>query len=193
MSRSVLAGLTGSTLLHGALVASLLLLVPRAEPLAPLFVDLTQEERPPGHEGGSTGSARARSHGLGGPRRWWSGRRPAGGSGASISQSRTHGEPTRDTTRAVTPASPVAPAPPLTPAPPVAPPSRQRRHRPRAAPPAAVAPPAHPHRRLARAGGPAPSVSEPKVSAPAATDDGGPAAPSAPSATNGAASPSDAA
>lgn len=95
MSRSVLAGLTGSTLLHGALVAGLLLFVPRAEHVAPLFVDLTQEERPPGKEGGESGSAQP---------------------GRTVSAGRAGGGP------AVPPATPapVAAAPPMAPAAPVA-------------------------------------------------------------------------
>lgn len=47
MRRRPLVGLTVSAVLHAAVVAGILLMVPRAERLPPLFIDLTAEEHPP--------------------------------------------------------------------------------------------------------------------------------------------------
>jgi protein TonB len=53
--RSPVVALTASALVHGALVTGIVLLLPAADRLAPLFIDLTQEDRPPGGEAGQPG------------------------------------------------------------------------------------------------------------------------------------------
>jgi len=150
MSRSVLAGLTGSALLHGTLVAGLLLLVPRADPLAPLFVDLTPDERPPGEEGGRAESEHA-------PRVAAPGRP---GANRAIRPT-TPGSPTspalgpdRVVSSAEPPSSPIAPAPP-----PVAPPAPAT-----PAPSAEAAPASTPA--ASSAPEPVPTPALPKVAAP---------------------------
>lgn len=56
MTRSGLVGLTVSALLHGVFVAVVLLVASAADRLTPLFIDLTQEDRPVGSEGGRPAS-----------------------------------------------------------------------------------------------------------------------------------------
>jgi periplasmic protein TonB len=57
MTRTGLAGLTVSALVHGVLVAGILLVAPVADRLPPLFIDLTQEDRPPGGEANKASSS----------------------------------------------------------------------------------------------------------------------------------------
>src|SRR5262245_22332153 len=161
MSRSVLTGLTGSALLHGALVAGLLLLVPRADRLAPLFVDLTQDERPPGEEGGraeSEHAPRVAAPGRPGANRAIRPTTPASPTSPAPGPERVVSSPEP-------PSSPIAPAPP-----PVAPPA------PASTPAASSAPEPVPTPAL-------PKVAAPEVGAVASAATETPAVSPAPSAS----------